>query len=306
MNFTQEIKRELIRSVPEKRCCKCALLAGIFDTCGDWEFGLKNRPDGFSFTSESEEIAGYLLGIVEQLFGVQMALTEAVRDPKHGRDKLTFAYRGGNAFEYADEISDYRPYDGIGECCALSYVKGAFLGGGSCTLPKEGTKTGYHLEFVFDGSSERGAEPCRDALDRIQIFSNTLGRGERRVVYLKSREAICDFLSVVGAESALGTLEKLSAVREENNNRNRVENCMAGNADRAATASVAQTVTFDRLRRNGTAEKLPPALLSVLEARLENPTLSLAELAEQLHVSKSCLNHRIRRLMRIAEEKGSL
>ena len=307
MNFTREIRRDLLKFIPEKRCCKLALLAAVLDTSGYWSVGVESVADGFSFVSEDEEVAEYLLHTVDMLFGIQMTVTEAVRDPKHGRDKLTFSYTGENAGNFADEITDYSPANDLDDCCAQAYLIGAFLGSGSCTLPRIGAKTGYHLEFIFpcDFAGLAAEDFCR-LLERFQIIGNILIRGEKYIVYVKSREAISDFLSVIGANSALGTLERVSAAREENNNENRIENCMAGNADRAATASVAQTVAFEKLKEAGMLPALSEPLRTVLEARLAHPAYSLTELSGELGISKSCLNHRIRKLMQIHAERGNL
>ncbi len=308
MNFTQEIKRELVKTLPESRCCRCALLSAVLDTSGEWALsGDGGRLcGGFSFTSESEEIATYLLDLAERLFGIRMTVSGAVRDPKHGRDKLTFSWFGEGGGDFADEITDHSPANPIEECCARAYLKGAFLGGGSCTLPHEGKRTGYHLEIVLSCDfAGYAAEDLCALLERFRLAGSIVTRGEKYVVYLKSREAIAGFLSVIGARGALKTLEKVSASREVSNNENRVLNCMGNNADRSAIASAEQVVAFARLREEGILGALPEPLKEAAEARLAHPEMTLSELAEALSLSKSCLNHRLRRLMglRRAEEK---
>ncbi len=296
MNFSGEIKREIVKQTPAKRCCKLALLRAFLDTSGNIRAEEGGRSAEFSFTSENERIAAYMFALTEDLFGERMTVAGAVRDPKHGRDKLTFLCRGERAGEHVREILS----TGIGRCCREAYVRGAYLGGGSCTLPSGGKKTGYHLEFVF--KSEERAEALCETLLSLQLYGNVVKRGDKYVVYCKSREAIADFLSVTGAEGALKTLEDVSSVREESNQENRVLNCLAGNADRAATASAEQTVAFAYFREHGMLPGLPEPLRTVAEGRLAYPTLSLAELAEKLGLTKSCLNHRIRKLMKLYTE----
>ncbi len=303
MNFTTEIRRDLIKRIPAKRCCRLALLSGFLDTSGSWRLGEEGARDGFSFTSESEEIAEFLLGVVRELFSVEMDVEQAVRDRRHERDKLTFGYYGPHASEFTDEITDKNPAGGLGDCCARAYLTGAFLGSGSCTLPRAGTKTGYHLEVVFHCEfADLAAEDFRALLERFRLSASVVVRGESYVVYLKSREAISDFLSVVGAGSALGTFETVSAAREESNNENRVVNCTAGNADRAAIASVEQVVAFAALERAGLLAALPLPLQEAAHARLAHPERTLSELADGLGITKSCLNHRLRKLMKLSAE----
>lgn len=280
MNFTQTIKRELIKKLPEKECCGRALLAGA----------LAIGTGAVSFISESEEIAAYLLGLFEQLYSAELTVSEAVRDPKHGRNKLTFTYEGALALPTADELPP---------CCAAAYLKGAFLCGGSCTLPGAGKKTGYHFEIVF--CERERAEAFVELLDRVQLFGNVVQRGDRFVVYSKNRESISDFLSVMGAEGALVALGEVSARREENNMENRVSNCLAGNADRSAIASVEQVRMLSSLKEKGGLEGLDRSLRELAEARLNNPTLSLSELAGILGLSKSGVSHRMRKLAAISK-----
>ncbi|MDE7158091.1 MAG: DNA-binding protein WhiA [Clostridiales bacterium] len=305
MNFTGEIRRDLLKSCPEERSCCLALMAGVLDTSGSYTFEFfdgGNRGE-FTFTHENEDTAEYLLALVDKLFGVSMTVANAERDPKNGRDKLTFSYFGKDAGVYADEISDFSAvnlfmYD-LSEIeeCRRAYVRGAFLGSGSCTLPRDGVKTGYHLEFVFP--NEFDAQSFCELLDSLQLIAGILPRGEKYVVYCKSREGLADFLALVGAEGALKTLQEVAGTREENNNTNRVSNCLAGNADTAAIASAAQSVILQKMRQSGALDALSEPLKNVANARLNFPELSLSELAQKFGITKSCLNHRLRKLMEI-------
>lgn len=299
MNFTEKIRRDILRTMPEERDCRLAMLAAFSDTGGACEFG--TGEDRISFANEHADVAEYLLLLVDRLFGVRMT-AEAARG-----NKPTYTYTGDRAGEYADEITDYCAVnlcsdDFLGiERCMRAYLAGAFLGGGSCTLPHGGAKTGYHLEFVFpDGES---AEAFCLLLDRLQLIAHFLPRGERYVVYSKNRDTISDFLAVVGAESALGELEEVSAARAVNNNVNRASNCAAGNADKTAIASAQHVIVFAEMKEEGKLIELSEPLRAAAEARLEHPTDSLSELAGRLGISKSCLNHRMRKLFEIYREE---
>ena len=289
MSFTTEIKRELVRTVPEDSRCRLALLHGFLKSCGG------RTDEGFFFVSENESVAAYILGITEN-FGVPMTLTDAVRDPKHGRDKLTFTMAGESAT--AEAIFSAT----IGsEESAAAFLKGAFLGGGSCVLPHGENRTGYHLEFVFPTLTD--AEMFIDASERLHLLGGIVERGDRYVIYCKSREGIGDFLSVLGANNSLKVLERTAAVRDESNNRNRLENCMAGNVDRSVTASARQ-IKYLATLADGNFTALPASLRETAEARLRNPTLTYSELADLLGVSKGCLQHRLKKLMSFKGEQS--
>ena len=232
-------------------------------------------------------------------------------DRMSGRDKLVLACmsenpekllrelgllkRGGG--EFSSGISRRTVPD---EDCAIAYIKGAFLGGGSCILPAEGGKTGYHLEFVFP--EKRTAEEFRGLLAEEELISKVVERSGAAVVYIKSKETISDFLSILGAESSLKKFSELVERRDEANRSNRAANCFSGNADKSATAAVRQVLAIRAIEREEGLENLETELKETARARLENPSLSLKELAEKLEISKSCLNHRMRKIEELASK----
>lgn len=284
MNFTREIKRDLLKKLSGRECCMRAALFGLFSASGTL------RGEDVVFTTESEEVAAFAVAACEKLYGERPELTRAVFDPKQGRDKLSFALKGGVLRDFGNFTRD---------CCAASFLSGAFLGGGSCTLPKEGKKTGYHLEVVFEW--EKSAELFAELCGRFQLLPpGLISRKGRTVAYFKSRDAISDFLAVSGAESALNTLEEISAAREESNLENRKGNCFAGNMDKAAIASAAQVLAIEQLQKSGILGRLPEELKETALARLSNPELTLGELARKLSLSKSCLYHRLKKLTSLA------
>ena len=296
MNFTGEIKRDLLAHFPAGKAGAAAALAAILSTCGSL------KGDGFEVVSENEKVAEYFLRLLE-MFGVRPELTGVSQDPKRRRDKLAFSCGGEDARRIISMTRSLREHLSEDEQTALCYLRAAFLGGGSCTLPKDGSSTGYHFECVF--SSRVRAEEYCELLSAFELFCKLVPRGEKYVCYVKSREAISDLLSVLGAESALKKLDAVSARREANNNENRIQNCIAGNADKAAIASAAQTLAMSALKEEGRLAALSPELRESAEARLTHPTLSLSELASLLGMSKGGLNHRMRKLMKLYEETRS-
>lgn len=298
MNFTREIKRELAPLAPADNLCALAQFSALLFTSGSMRGG---STPCFEFTSENERVVELFLGLAEQIYGIRLEVKEATLDPKRESDKLTFFYSGERARRILKEVNALAADRLFGDA-AICYARGAFLGSGSCTLPRGGSKTGYHLEFAFP--SRTSADRFRRLLEQFELISKSLVRGERYVVYFKSREAISDFFSVVGANAAIKQLDEVSAAREESNRLNRVENCMAGNADKAAIASAEQVIALRELARCGGLMQLDEPLKSTAEARLTSPELSLKELAKKLNISKGGLQHRMRKLMEICAEKN--
>lgn len=299
MSFTAEIKRELCSSVPKDDEGKKAIISALLLTSG--AFSLQ----AIEFTSENERLARLFLRLTEDVFGVRFEMQEATLDPKRDRDKLTFSYCGEKTSEILQEtgLAEGNGIFRFLETSALSYLKGAFLGSGSCTIPAEGTRTGYHLEFIFPNTD--AGEAFMELLSSFELLAKQVQRGERTVVYLKSGDMLSDFCSVVGANGALKRLDDITAVRAMRNNSNRVSNCYARNADRSAIASVNQLRMIEELKKSGVYQTLAPALQEAAQIRIDYPTESLSELAERLGISKSCLNHRYRKLTEIYHHLGS-
>jgi DNA-binding protein WhiA len=309
MSYTSEIKKEIISrmkngagSFEEKRAC----LSAFVRTSG--YLGVTDGAPTFFLVTETESVAEYFTQLFFELFGKELYITHATRDSKRGRAKLVLQCPPDFSATALTKlgISDGKDIiEGIDENLVSSdeettaYIKGAFLGGGSCILPK-GAGTGYHLEIVFD---EVGvAQDFCGVLGEMELIAKLAYRKETFVAYIKSKEAISDFLAVVGAENALKKFENLIERRDESNRDNRAKNCMAGNADKTAIASVKQVLAIQKIKDERGFNDLSEELKTLAKTRLKYPEKSLRELAELLQISKSCLNHRLRKLMEIAEE----
>ncbi len=301
MNFTTDVKRELIqRGIRGARAQKAALAAFVKTSA---VVGERDGSPAFFIVSETEKVAEFFTGAFERVFSETLTVSRALMDKKRGRGRLILEYVGENTAKITNELSMFpeTTYAAETEEEMLAYIKGCFLGGGSCILPNEESDkaTGYHLEFVF--SDEKAAEHCCELLAAFELLAKTVRRGASFVSYIKSKETISDFLSVVGAITGLKKFTELVERRDEANRNNRAANCFSGNADKQAQASVKQVLSIRRLKEKGELEKLDGALKNTALLRLENPTLSLNELSEKSGLSKSCLNHRIRKLVTLAD-----
>ena len=81
-------------------------------------------------------------------------------------------------------------------------------------------------------------------------------------------------------------------------------NCEAANINKTVSASVKQMEDIRYLEARQVLDHLPPNLVQIARLRLENQDASLKELGEMLvpPVGKSGVNHRLRKLSRLAEE----
>lgn len=310
MNFTSDVKKELMKLPCGKEESRAALSA-YFSACGVFAESGTGEPE-FFLVSETERVAEFFTGLFYNLFGERLIVSRAVKDRLSGRSRLILECPRGakNALE---SLELYKPGAGFtvgvpqvfkeNDAARRAYICGAFLGGGSITLPADGKKTGYHLEIAFpaeeDGESAV-AEEFAALAETDDLLLKCVKRGGETVAYMKSKEAISDFLSVLGAENALKKFGAFCEEREKNNNLNRAANCSSFNADKTATAAVKQVLAIEKIVAAGADTTLAAPLKKLIALRLARPELSLQELADELGVSKSCLSHRMRKLTEIA------
>lgn len=166
--------------------------------------------------------------------------------------------------------------------------------------PRRGRKDGISSRIRLSRKAYGGGVSRASAEE--ELISKVVERSGAAVVYIKSKETISDFLSILGAESSLKKFSELVERRDEANRSNRAANCFSGNADKSATAAVRQVLAIRAIEREEGLENLETELKETARARLENPSLSLKELAEKLEISKSCLNHRMRKIEELASK----
>ena len=310
-NFTGEIKREIMKAGFDNACCKTAALSAFLRATGS--VIRSGAQIGFEFITESESVAGFFISLFEELYGAELKIVQASTDNRNGKDRLAFQCLSDKSLYILSQLGIVeRDEDTVSlklemdrylvenDCCKLAYIKGAFLGSGSCSIPKlDDARSGYHLEIVF--YNKLLADGYCDLLAEYEILAKSVERKNSRVVYLKSRESISDFLALLGAENALKKLVELADKKDERNQLNRVANCMQMNFDKSVVASVKQIRAIESIDAAIGLEGLEPSLRDVAEARLADKEGSLKELAERLGISKSCLNHRLRKLLKIAE-----
>ena len=310
MNFTSDIKKEISTSrgfstVKERK----SALSAYVRTSG--AIGIKNQTPSFFIVSQTERVAEFFTALFAETFSCEWTLAHAAQDRLSGRDKVVLECPLTHSPRVLTELgllkkgtNDFR--DGISASIVkterekIAYIKGAFLGGGSCTLPSE-NGGGYHLEIVF--FSKKTARDFCGLLEEFELIAHMVERKENYVVYIKSKELISDFLAVIEAKNALKKFAAFVEKRDEANQDNRAKNCFSGNADKTAIAAVKQIVALKKLEEETNFSTLSEELRTLAKARLNNPTMSLRELAEYLGESKSCLNHRMRKLMTMTSKE---
>lgn len=173
-----------------------------------------------------------------------------------------------------------------------------FLSNASLTNPQKE----YHLEFVFS-KAEDGRE-VEEILRHYSLHPKQGKRGKNHMVYLKDASEIADVLKLLGAVDALMELENARILKEVSENVNRRVNFEAANIKRTVKASLKQQEEIQYIEEVLGLDQLEKALKEVAKRRLQYPDASLEELAQGLEppIGKSGVNHRLRKLARIAKE----
>ena len=173
-----------------------------------------------------------------------------------------------------------------------------FLSNASLTNPQKE----YHLEFVF--SKEEDGREVEEILRHYSLHPKQGKRGKNRMVYLKDASEIADVLKLLGAVDALMELENARILKEVSENVNRRVNFEAANINRTVKASLKQQEEIQYIEEVLGLDQLEKALQEVAKRRLQYPDASLEELAQGLEppIGKSGVNHRLRKLARIAKE----
>ena len=176
-------------------------------------------------------------------------------------------------------------------------IKGAYLGAGSINNPENK----YHLEIGI--AQEEDAENIKGyLLTFFDIKSNIIEKNNEYAIYIKDGEEISKFLALIGANKSVLRFEEIRVQREMNNKINRIVNCETANLNKTINASIEQIEAIKKLKTKKKFETMDESLKEIAELRLENPNASLIELGKMLKkpVGKSGVNHRLRRIAKIA------
>lgn len=295
MSFAADAKNELCRNSLSRRCCAQAEAYGVLMFCNQFT-GSELR-----VMTENDGLAARLPQLFKKAFRVEFD-----RLPEPGSTgKRTFAIHSP---EKLSVIMETYGMDGVGvlahhinfavleeHCCRLSFLRGAFLAGGSVTDPEKN----YHLEM---STSHFGVSREIQALmQECSLAPKQTTRKSNYIIYFKQSEAIEDFLTAIGAPLAAMEIMNTKVEKTLRGSVNRRVNCDAANLDKAVEAAQNQIEAIRFLEQSGRLDSLPDKLKEAARLRLEHPEDTLIQLAEQCDppITKSALNHRLRKLMEL-------
>lgn len=184
-----------------------------------------------------------------------------------------------------------------------AYLRGCFLACGSINNPKTSR---YHLEFLIDDNEY--AEFLSNLLNEYDLNSRLIKRSKGYMVYIKEAERISDFLRLIKAYNGVMYFEDIRIYRDHKNMTNRLNNCEQANVEKAINTAAKQIEDINLIQSKIGLDLIDDKLKETALYRLKYPESSLLELSEIISletsktISKSCLNHRFRKIKEIAEK----
>lgn len=295
MSFSSGVKAELCRIGLDRLCCAKAEAYGALLYCNTFS------AHEVRIITESPDFAARLPLLIDRAFGLAFDRLPSPEEQKY-IFQMTDTGKIGRMIDAFGFDSRQSPVLHINfglleeNCCRAAFLRGAFLSGGSVTEPAKR----YHLELAT--SHAQASRELLALLTDMGSQPKQTGRGGCRVTYFKSSGQIEDLLTLMGAPLSAMELMNTRAEKELRNGVNRRVNCEAANLDKAVDAAQEQLRAIRRLYELGRVEDLPAQLKETIILRETYPELTLSQLAEEFDppITKSCLNHRLRKLTELS------
>ncbi len=305
MSFAAQTKKELTL-IESDLCCEKAELSALIRMNGS--VSVSSRKIILDISTENAAIARRIYSLIKKRFDVHTELlvrkkmrlkknnVYIVRIPTKVQEilsELRIVTEGFMFNQGIDKDMIRKP------CCKRSYLRGAFLAGGSVNNP-EGSS--YHLEIST--MYEEHCQALVELANRFHLNARCIERKKGFIFYMKEGEKIIELLSIIGAHQALFKFEDVRIMRDMRNSVNRIVNCETANLNKTIGAAIRQIENIKFLQREVGLETLPDRLREVAEVRLLHPDMNLTEVGEMLKgkVSKSGVNHRLRKIDELAEK----
>lgn len=300
LSFARKVKEEIVFNDFDEECSK-ALLNALIKVNGTLHLG-----NGMSLTIrfENAKIASKAHKMLKEIYHPQLEFRVS-KKMKLNKNNV-YILKVSKAKEILDDLElmdgfnfKVMPSSRIlhNDATKRAYLAGIFLASGSVNNPDT---SNYHLEMsVID---EEHADYIAGLMNEFHLNAKTIHRRNKYVVYLKSAEKIGDFLRAIGASSSVMDFEMTRIDRSMANTVNRWNNCDIANEMKAMSAAEKQVQDIAYVIDKAGLEVLDEKTALVANIRLENPELSLSELAEVYLVktgktiSKSGLHHRFAKI----------
>lgn len=311
MSFSSRVKNEVCRIKDLTKEEAVAEISAIMKGSGTLSIS-GNRELSFKITTENPAIARLVFKLLKQYFEVHSRIiVKRSNSLKKNNIYITLITEEMGVKNLLKETGVIKEY---GEVFVIdysippsiikedkfkrAYIRGAFLGSGSVSNPEKA----YHFEIVTH--NEEYAKSLSSLINSYGLCSKIISRKSSFVVYIKEGDQIVDLLNIIGAHNALLNFENVRIMKDMRNNVNRIVNCETANLNKTVNAAVRQIESIKLIENKIGLQRLPKNLRDIAELRLIHPDKSLKELGSMLNppVGKSGVNHRLRKIEKIAKE----
>lgn len=292
MSFSNDVRQEICSTINDKDK-RFACLYGMLI------FSKSLSEKSISVNTESEITARLFPELVKSVFGNDIEVNVqksgshyslTIENEEHIKAVLT---------KYSIDIDDRCINDDMVVTSSLGvFAAGVFLSCGSVNDPSKE----YHLEFAAPNSCL--ANQLQTLLLDIGVNAKIFIRKNMHVVYIKDSESIEDTLTFIGAQQCTMELMNVKIFKDVRNKANRLANCDSANIDKVINAALKQIEDIKLIAASVGLDTLTDELRDVAQMRLDNSDMSLQEIGNSLipPISRSGVNHRFKKLAKIADE----
>lgn len=304
MSFSSDIRDELGLLPIKPLCCRRAYLYGLI-------YGADVEEDTVTATFSVVRDAAFqpheqAVSLIHTLFSREATVTHESRGA-HRYAHVSFDYKAAaknlrsmmNLPEEEAECETLTRYMGF-KCdhCAAHFLRGVFIACGTVNDPAKS----YHLEIKL--TPDGRVEPLRILLAESGYEAGITTRNGLAGLFFKSGNTIQELLAFMGATASVFDFFNVQIERSIRNDENRATNCVTENINRAIRTGAKHLTAIQYLEDHDLIPALPEELQFTARLRLNNPDITLSELAE-LHfppVSKSGVYHRLEKVMAFYEK----
>lgn len=299
MSFSSKIKEEILKTDCRNKNCSLAFVAGIS------AFSLNVEEGSVKFSVDSEDMGKKISFLCKKLFSINDGEIVKSSSGTVGRS-YALSYDGycaetilkglslKNSLEEGYIENDITAFLNPDE--QRFFIMGAYLGGGFMIDPE---KT-YHLEFV--SKRERALDELSSMLDAFGEIPKRVRRDKYIVMYLKNYDSIENILNIINAHKCMMSLANIKIEKEQKNELNRINNFEIANIGKTTEAANKIIEDIENIMYTVGLDALPDNLQEIALLRLANPDESLAKLASLSGLSRSGVNHRLKKISEIARE----
>ena len=294
MSFSSDVKQELSQIDPISSCCLHAQAYAML------LFGRSFSFLDISLVTENEAVAQKYSDIINELFALRPDIISgnskkySVTVPKK-QDRARIMNFFGH--DESDIFLRINRSNIAQDCCFSAFLRGVFLSCGTVSSPEKN----YHMEFTV--SHKKLCMDLMQIFEELDFSPKYVCRKSNHIIYFKVSEKIEDFLTTIGAMNSSLELMGIKMHKDMVNHVNRRVNFENANLNRTVEAAITQVEAIEKIEKRMGLDSLPAPLREIAVMRMDNPEVSLSELAQMVSppLTRSGVNHRLKRLVEIAD-----